>query len=422
MPAALLILALLGLSQAPVATVDLTAPPPDPGPQDVIVPQPTVLSGSFTPRDQWTEQRKAGFPVTLHLLRVVPNPGAGPYHDAALEVLLANTGAKPFALPVGLDRPEPGIAPASGNRHVTFTVSIATALGSEIIGGAQASGSSEDPVTLKLVQPGESVLYRLPLDTTVAAGWLASQQIPQATLSVKAGLGVTWSTSDGEYQITLGKPASSANSLDWSPPADQRRFPSPLAPLAPYILALDPPPMAYIDLTSPHEPREPAASYSPSVHCAVSYMNPDTPLPLDVRLVRYPDTDYPDIYSRDVEVALTNAGDVPLSIPAGGDDESILLAPGARRRSLAIYLTVNGAEPPMFGSARSDANNEFPDTALLLPPRQTVIFRVRLDTRFAPQAPTNRLGAVVFLERVTSIQDSYCSGRVSPVVKSRNTL
>ncbi len=204
----------------PVAYVDLSLDP------QIQYPLPHRMAGHFggqpfdgTPEQiaEFRERQRAPFPVSVVILRQVPSTG-GRSGWSAVEVLLSNAGKNAVEVPIGTD-PALVEAPAPGRRVIGFGVSIGPDERRNYQDVAMAASNEQRPESYRVLRPGESMVFKIPVDTRKAAAWLAAHKLARGTIAVSAWLQVIRTDAEGEYLDSVGQDVDSGNLLPWVAPA-----------------------------------------------------------------------------------------------------------------------------------------------------------------------------------------------------------
>jgi hypothetical protein len=117
------------------------------------------------------------------------------------------------------------------------------------------------------------------------------------------------------------------------------------------------------------------------------------PLPVSIRLIRIiPSTDNVS-WKASVEVVITNTGAKPIYLPIGTGDVSLLIPTAKDRRYLSFLVPVGDEASDIVGTARTASNREHPDSNVMLPPGDSVVFKIPFDKRIADARLVARGGA-----------------------------
>jgi hypothetical protein len=156
------------------------------------------------------------FPLTAKLMWAVESTDPGP-GNGAVEVLITNMSQEPIPIPIGVDTGSLLKAPAPGRQSIVFTVCISPCALIDFVGNSEAATSLDHPSTLLELQPGQSIVFKLPFDRRVAANKIKQRGELEGELSVLVGLFTVETDKDGEYSNGLPISVKVENSLKWTP-------------------------------------------------------------------------------------------------------------------------------------------------------------------------------------------------------------
>lgn len=140
-----------------IAVVDLPAPweikTQDNGPKTIHV------RGGGRAYDSPVTRPLPGAPtINVRLGRVTQNPG-GLFLTDSIDVVLTNTGDGPLSVPIGTD-PVPLLRPPAKDRRVFF-FNITLGKAGRRLGFASSASNGEHPESSLVVQPGDSVDFKV---------------------------------------------------------------------------------------------------------------------------------------------------------------------------------------------------------------------------------------------------------------------
>jgi len=101
-------------------------------------------------------------PIRLVLTRIIPR-STGVSTHYAVEVVMTNTGDAPVSIPVGTDTDSLLDARHQGRSTLVFSSALASSGKRLVQSGATSASNSDRPESSALLQPGDSVVFLLPV-------------------------------------------------------------------------------------------------------------------------------------------------------------------------------------------------------------------------------------------------------------------
>src|SRR5579862_879219 len=153
-----------------IAYVDLTRPPKEP---------PSTASASFAFRGGGlighgtVAPLYTALPLSIKLIRFVPSTDRVSWKEA-VEIIVTNTGAKAIYLPIGTEDVTLLVPTAKERRYFLLLVRLGDEA-SDIVGTVMAASNSEHPDSSAILQPGDSVVFKIPFDTRTANARVATR-------------------------------------------------------------------------------------------------------------------------------------------------------------------------------------------------------------------------------------------------------
>ena len=113
------------------------------------------------------------------------------------------------------------------------------------------------------------------------------------------------------------------------------------------------------------------------------WIPPHIPLPLSVKLIQFTQSSNPAPWSVALEVAVTNIGTTPVSVPVGVDTTRLLDPSAKGRRSLGFGVWTMGDKGKVRAivGARSDTNADEAKSSIALAPGDYVVYKIGIDRR-----------------------------------------